>query len=182
MYVGHHAGEALNPLTGKIEVNGTSILDVTDPARPVYLHHISATGSAEGAQMVQVCSGDDLPRANAEETYLLRANGNQSHEVWNVSDPSDPAFVTTVTRMGRTPEGQQHTHKTWWECDSGLAYLVGTVDGWRAPRIVQAFDLATPAEPHRVRDFSLDGALALRRTRTIREQRKPRDPSATTRS
>ena len=157
LYVGHHAGEALNPLTGEIEVNGTSILDVTDPARPVYLHHIPATGSAQGAQMVQVCSGEDLPRANAEETYLLRTNGNQTHEVWNVSDPSDPAFVTTVARMGRTPEGQQHTHKTWWECDSGLAYLVGTVDGWRAPRIVQAFDLATPAAPHRVRDFSLDG-------------------------
>ena len=157
LYVGHHAGEALNPLTGEIEVNGTSILDVTDPTRPVYLHHIPATGSAQGAQMVQVCSGSALPGADADKTYLLRANGNQSHEIWDVSDPSDPAFVTTVARMGRTPEGHQHTHKTWWECDSGLAYLVGTVDGWRAPRIVQAFDLATPAAPRRVRDFSLDG-------------------------
>ena len=157
LYVGHHAGEALNPLTGEIEVNGTSILDVTDPARPVYLHHIPATGGAQGAQMVQVCSGADLPGADADATYLLRANGNQSHEVWDVSDPSDPALVTTVAQMGRTPDGRQNTHKTWWECDTGLAYLVGTVDGWRAPRIVQAFDLATPAAPRRVRDFSLDG-------------------------
>ena len=157
LYVGHHAGEALNPLTGEIEVNGTSILDVTDPTRPVYLYHIPASGDAQGSQMVQVCSGNDLPGADADETYLLRANGNQSHELWNVSDPSDPTFVTTVAQMGRTPDGQQNTHKTWWECDSGLAYLVGTVDGWRAPRIVQAFDLATPDEPHRVRDFSLDG-------------------------
>ncbi len=157
LYVGHHAGEAHNPLTGAIEVNGTSIVDVTDPRRPVYLHHIPASGGAQGAQMVQVCSGADLPGAVADETYLLRANGNQSHEVWEVSDPSNPTFVTTVARMGRTPDGEQHTHKTWWECDTGLAYLVGTVDGWRAPRVLQAFDLSNPAAPRRVRDFSLDG-------------------------
>ena len=158
LYVGHHAGRAPNPLTGEVEVNGTSVLDVTDPERPVYLHHIPATGGAEGAQMAQVCSGADLPGAGAgDETYLLRTNGNQSHEVWDVSDPASPSLVTTVARMGRTPDGQQHTHKDWWECDTGLAYLVGTVDGWRAPRVVQAFDLATPAAPRRIRDFSLDG-------------------------
>ena len=157
LYVGHHAGEALNPLTGEIEVNGTSIVDVTDPARPVYLHHIPATGGAQGAQMVQVCSGAELPGADAGETYLLRANGNQSHEIWDVSDPSTPSLVTTVARMGRTPDGERHTHKNWWECDTGIAYLVGTVDGWRAPRVVQAFDLATPNAPRRIRDFGLDG-------------------------
>ncbi len=40
-YVGHHGGTALNPLTGKTEANGTSILDVTDPRQPRYLHHIA---------------------------------------------------------------------------------------------------------------------------------------------
>ena len=157
LYVGHHAGEALNPLTGRVEVNGTSIVEVTDPARPVYLHHIPATGDAQGAQMVQVCSGADLPGADPGETYLLRANGNQSHEVWDVSDPADPAFVTTVATMGHTPDGQQNTHKNWWECDTGIAYLIGTVDGWRAPRVVQVFDLSNPSTPRRIRDFSLDG-------------------------
>lgn len=71
---------------------------MTDPGRPVYLHHIPATGGAQGAQMAQVYSGVDLPGAAAEDTYLLRANGNQSHEVWEVSDPSNPTFVTTVAR------------------------------------------------------------------------------------
>ena len=157
LYVGHHAGEALNPLTEASEVNGTSILDVTDPANPVYLHHIPATGSARGAQMVQACSGDDLPGADPDKTYLLRANGNLSHELWDVTDPSDPAFVTTVAQMGRTPDGRQNTHKNWWECETGIAYLVGTRDGWRAPRILQVFDLSTPAEARRIRDFNLDG-------------------------
>src|SRR5437660_3921719 len=39
-YIGHHGGEALNPQTGKMEPNGTSLVDVTDPKRPVYLAHI----------------------------------------------------------------------------------------------------------------------------------------------
>ena len=156
-YVGHHAGEALNPLTGAVEPNGTSVVDVSDPAAPVYLAHIAATGGASGAQMVQVCAGDQLPGANAGRFYLLRSNGNRSHEVWDVTDPASPAFVRTVAEMGRTPAGDQHTHKNWWECDTGVAYLVGTADGWRAPRILQVFDLADPAAPRRIRDFSLPG-------------------------
>ena len=156
-YVGHHAGEALNPLTGAVEPNGTSVVDVTDPATPVYLAHIPATGGASGAQMVQVCGGDRLPGADAGRFYLLRSNGNRSHEVWDVTDPASPAFVSTAAEMGRTPSGDQHTHKNWWECDTGVAYLVGTVGGWRAPRILQVFDLADPAAPRRIRDFSLPG-------------------------
>ena len=157
VYVGHHAGEALNPLTGAVEPNGTSVVDVSDPARPVYLAHIPATGGTSGAQMVQVCGGEQLPGAGPGGFYLLRSNGNRSHEVWDVSDPARPAFVRTVAEMGRTPTGEQHTHKNWWECDTGVAYLVGTVDGWRAPRILQIFDLADPAAPRRIRDFSLPG-------------------------
>ena len=47
-YVGHHGGRARNPLTGRDEDNGTSIVDVTDPSKPRYLAHIPgpAGGSA----------------------------------------------------------------------------------------------------------------------------------------
>ncbi len=40
-YVGHHGGEAINPQTGKMEPNGTSIVDVTDPKHPKYLFRYS---------------------------------------------------------------------------------------------------------------------------------------------
>src|SRR5712692_11341680 len=33
-YVGHHGDNIVNPLTGKKEDNGTSIVDVTDPKKP----------------------------------------------------------------------------------------------------------------------------------------------------
>src|SRR5258708_27502666 len=44
-YVGHHGGtpevpKPINKLTGQAEYNGTSIIDVTDPAQPKYLAHI----------------------------------------------------------------------------------------------------------------------------------------------
>src|SRR5216684_2556437 len=39
-YIGHHGGTAPNPLTGKQETNGTSLVDVTDPKQPKYLAHI----------------------------------------------------------------------------------------------------------------------------------------------
>src|SRR5579872_5241009 len=44
-YIGHHGGtpempKPKNPLTGQDEFNGTSIVDVTDPAHPKYLKHI----------------------------------------------------------------------------------------------------------------------------------------------
>ena len=157
LYVGHHAGEAVNPLTGAVEPNGTSVVDVTAADAPVYLAHIPPTGGASGAQMVQVCEGGRLPDGEDGRFYLLRSNGNRSHELWDVTEPARPAFLRTVAEMGRTPAGAQHTHKSWWECDTGIAHLVGTVDGWRAPRVLQIFDLADPAAPRRIRDFSLPG-------------------------
>src|SRR5256885_4567921 len=48
-YIGHHGGGRKNPLTGKDEENGTSIVDATDPPKPRVLAHIpAAPGEAEG--------------------------------------------------------------------------------------------------------------------------------------
>jgi hypothetical protein len=155
-YVGHHGGRRLNPLTGQMELNGTSIVDVTDPKRPRYLHHIpGAAGEAEagGAAMARVCEGRTLPKGDPAKTYLLRTLGNLSHEIWDVSVPEQPRFVTTVVK------GLDHTHKNWWECDTGIAYLVsdGRPEGWRTNRMTKIYDLSDPAQPRFVRDFGLSG-------------------------
>jgi hypothetical protein len=145
-YVGHHGGRRTNPLTGQIEQNGTSIVDVTDPTQPRYLHHIpGAPGEAEagGAAMVRVCDGKTLPRGAPEKTYLLRTLGNLAHEIWDVTDPAKPALLTTVL------DGLKSTHKNWWECESGIAYLVsdGAPRGWRTNRMTTIYDLSDPAQP-----------------------------------
>jgi hypothetical protein len=152
-YIGHHGGQAFNPLSGRSEPNGTSIVDVTDPARPVYLHHIPGepgAGEKGGAQMTRVCDGSTLPRADPRKTYLLRTFGQQAHEVWDVSDPAVPVLLTRI-------DGLRDTHKSWWECDTGIAYLVSGIPGWRAMRMTRVMDLGDPRHPRLIRDFGLAG-------------------------
>jgi hypothetical protein len=157
-YIGHHGGtdkeaQPVNPLTKQHENNGTSLLDVTDPAQPKYLAHIPGeAGLYEqgGAQMVRVCDGRTLPKADAKKTYMLRTFGNSAHEIWDVSDPAKPALIARI-------EGLQGTHKNWWECDTGIAYLVSGVPGWRVKRMTQIYDLSDPAHPVLIRNFGLVG-------------------------
>jgi hypothetical protein len=156
-YIGHHAGSQVNALTGKAESNGTSIVEVTDPKRPKYLAHIpSEGGMAErsemgGGQMVRVCDGSELPHADKSKVYLLRTFGNSAHEIWDVTDPGKPSRLTVVV------DGLHDTHKSWWECDTGIAYLVSGVPGWRTRRSMQIYDLSDPAKPVFIRNFGLPG-------------------------
>jgi len=163
LFVGHHAGEALNPATGLIEKNGLSIVDVTDPARPTYLTHFPPTGSeASGTQHVQVCDGSALPSADDAKVYAIRTNGLLGYEVLDVTDPSSPKFVTTIAETGvssrpESERGNRETHKFQWDCATGVAYMNGTAPGWRVTRVLQTFDLADPEHPKHIRDFGLAG-------------------------
>jgi hypothetical protein len=153
-YVGHHGDQKLNTLTGRVEPNGTSIVDVTDPRQPRLLAHIPGeVGKAEqgGAQMVRVCSGAQLPRADKGRFYMLRVFGNQAHEVWDVTDPAAPTLVTRIV------SGLKGTHKNFWECDTGIAYLVSGDPRWRTSRMTKIYDLSDPAHPAFIRDFGLVG-------------------------
>jgi hypothetical protein len=156
-YVGHHNNQTprLNPLSGQVEVNGTSIVDVTDPANTRYLAHIP-TGTAQGeggSQMVQVCSGSVLPNGVRGQWYLLRPYGSRAHEIWNVTDPSKPTLVSKVV------EGLTGTHKNWWECDTGIAYLAAnnSKEGWAGGNHLKIYDLSNPAKPVYIRDFGMVG-------------------------
>jgi hypothetical protein len=104
--------------------------------------------------MVRVCSGNTLPRAVRGKWYLLRPRGNEGHEIYDVTDPSKPMFLTTVV------EDLTGTHKSWWECDTGIAYLVGDKrdEGWRGGRHVKIYDLSDPTNPVYIRDFGLLGS------------------------
>src|ERR1700723_2966653 len=89
-YIGHHAGVQPNPLTGQPEQNGTSVVDVTDPKRPQYLAHLPGEtteggNGGGGAQMVRVCAGSDLPKADRNKFYMLRSFGASAHEMWDVT-------------------------------------------------------------------------------------------------
>src|SRR3954470_23837785 len=157
--IGHHGGtpdvpKPVNPLTGQPEFNGTSILDVSDPKNPKYLFHIPGEpGNYEdgGAQMVRVCDGKTLPKGDPTKTYMLRVFGGRGHEMWDVTDPAKPALLTKII------EGLKDTHKSWWECDTGIAYLVSGLQNWRVRRMTQVYDLSDPLKPVHIRDFGLVG-------------------------
>ncbi|RXT53631.1 LVIVD repeat-containing protein [Bradyrhizobium betae] len=157
-YIGHHGGTddvpaPVNPMTGKEEPNGTSVVDVTDPAHPKYLRHLPGQeGKYEsgGAQMVRVCDGKSLPKGDPNAVYMLRTFGSEAHEIWNVADPADPVLVA---RIG----GLKDTHKSWWECDTGIAFLVSGAPDWRTRRMTQIYDFSDPAHPQKIRDFGLPG-------------------------
>jgi len=151
-YIGHHQGSMPNVLTGKFEDNGTSVVDVTNPRQPKYIAHIPGGGEAQGggqAQMVRACSG--LPKADRNKTFILRSFGSIGHEVWDVTVPEKPVKVTTVV------DNLKETHKSWWECETGIAYLVGGDPAWRTARMTKIYDLSDPAKPVFVRDFGLPG-------------------------
>src|ERR1700674_2275126 len=140
-YIGHHGGtdtipKPVNSLTGQPEFSGTSIIDVTDPAHPKYLHHIpglEGTYEAGGAQMVRVCDGKTLPKGDPAAVYMLRVFGGRAHEIWNVADPTNPKLITRL-------DGLRDTHKNFWECDTGIAFLVSRAPGWRTLRMTQIYD------------------------------------------
>jgi hypothetical protein len=158
-YVGHHGGtesvpKPFNPLTRQAEFNGTSIIDVTDPKQPRYLVHVPAQeglGEQGGAQMVRACEGKTLPKGDPGKVYLLRTFGGQGHEMWDVTKPENPSLITRISW------NLKDTHKSWWECDTGIAYLVSGVDTWRTRRMTEVFDLSDPTKPRKIRDFGLTG-------------------------
>ena len=81
---------------------------------------------------------------------MLRTFGSEAHEIWNVADPANPVLITRLA-------GLKDTHKSLWECDTGIAYLVSGAPDWRVRRMTQVYDLSDPAHPVKIRDFGLPG-------------------------
>ena len=96
------------------------------------------------------------------KTYLLRTFGNavpnSGHEVWDVSDPAKPRKVSTVVT------GLTSTHKNYWECDTGTAYLISGDLAKAGPAAARTVGLAHVAHdedlrPERSREARLRARL-----------------------
>ena len=156
-YIGHHGGEALNPLTGKMEPNGTSIVDVTDPKHPKYLVHLPGEPKEHTGEIRRRVHGARVQRQRVcrmatRASFICCAISATARTKSGTSPiPAKPNRITVIV------SGLRDTHKNWWECDTGIAYLVSGPVGWRTPRMMQIYDLSDPAKPVFIRNFGLPG-------------------------
>jgi hypothetical protein len=155
LFVGTHSGDKPNPLKGGVvEHNGTMIIDVTDPKNPVEKFHIPGTGG--DSQMVRMCLGSQLPEGQPGKVYLLR-NFNSGYETWDVTDVSNPTKLQTLPNI-------RSTHKLWWECNTGIAYMPGSKNAsyglplWKQSQSMLIVYWGKPdVAPSYIRTFGLPG-------------------------
>jgi hypothetical protein len=148
-----------NPLTGQCERDGTVIVDVTNPRNPQVIKQLEpANPNSTLAQMVRVCDGQTGKLGQTGHVYMLRNDGNVQHDVYDVTDPVNPVLLSVPVT------GLTATHKSWWECETGIAWIVAgagptapTPDGWTTNQHVKIFDLSNPANPRYIRDIGLVG-------------------------
>src|SRR5919108_4038940 len=108
VYVGHHESywdgkPKLNPITRKEEWNGTSILDVSDPARPKYVWHIpnDTNRNSRGVSVVYDyrfdSSGRDYLIRNSEALTQGETGEDLKFQIFDItSRDSDPSKISLV--------------------------------------------------------------------------------------
>src|SRR6266403_3041611 len=110
-FAGLHSGQNLpgplpNPLNGgKLEENGTMIIDITDPKHPVETFHIPVPVAGGQAQMARLCLGSDLPRGVPGRVYLLRniqGSSASGYEAWDVTNVTAPTLVGALRGLRNT--------------------------------------------------------------------------------
>ena len=158
-------GSLPNPLNGgACEKDGTLIVDATNPSNPFVIKHLPPTNPANSlAQMVRVCDGQTGKLGQTGHVYMLRndgsGGGNGQHDVYDVTDPVHPLLLSVPV------SGLTATHKSWWECETGIAWIVAGAnapqaanpDGWNTNQHMKLFDLSDPAHPVYIRDIGLVG-------------------------
>jgi LVIVD repeat len=153
-----------NPLKpgSPVEANGTMIVDVTNPSRPVEKFHIPGPRPQGGAQTQsnRMCLGSDLPHGIPGKVYMMRnvQVGDlmlSGYEVWDVTDVRNPTLVSEIRNI-------RNTHKHWWECKTGIAYLPGSkgppAPQWRRGQSMVIVDWSNPlSAPTYLRTHGLPG-------------------------
>jgi hypothetical protein len=142
-----------------VEQNGVMIVDITDPKHPVEKFHIPVPVAGGQSQSIRMCLGSDLPGGTTGNVYMMRnvqGSSASGYEVWDVTNVSAPTLVGSMRHL-------RNTHKPWWECKTGIAYLPGSKDAtfglplWRQGQSMMIVDWSNPATPHFIRTYGLVG-------------------------
>jgi hypothetical protein len=110
-----------------------------------------------------MCLGSQLSGdPTNKKVYLMRniqgsAAQLSGYEVWDVTNVSNPGTVPVSA-----VRGLRSTHKLWWECNTGIAYMPGSKAApaplWRQSQAMLIYDWHIPtAPPVYIRTFGLPG-------------------------
>jgi hypothetical protein len=168
VYVGHHESfneekPLLNPITGKMEWNGTSVLEIGDPANPRLVWHIpnETNRNSRGVSVVYDYkfdgSGRDYLIRNSEALTQGETGTDLKYQIFDItSRDSDPSKISLVSEIAGTPPNScgpgcggrfiLRAHKGWWSQETGYFYAASGEPGFRNV-IIQIFDLKNPREP-----------------------------------
>jgi hypothetical protein len=168
VYVGHHESfrdgkPLLNPITGKMEFNGTSILEISDPAHPKLVWHIPNETNRNSRSVSVVYdykfdgSGHDYLIRNSEVLTQGETGQDLKYQIFDItSRDTDPSKISLVSEITGTPANScgpgcggkfiMRAHKGWWSEESGYFYAASGEPGFRNV-VIQIFDLKNPKEP-----------------------------------
>ncbi len=162
VYVGHHESyydgeQRFNPITNEMEWNGTSILEISDPANPQLVWHIpnEVSANSRGVSVVYDYRFDGSGR-----DYLIRnseAGDDLKFQIFDItSRDSDPSQISLVSEITGTPANScgpgcggdfiQRAHKGWWSEETGYYYSAAGEPGFGGA-LIQIWDLEDPTNP-----------------------------------
>ena len=164
VYVGHVPNTrtrdaTLNPITGRNEWNGTSILDITDPTEPELVWHIPNEDNAN-SRFVGVVYDYEFDSEPMGRDYLIRnseVGDDLKFQIFDITERgSNPSAMTLVSEISATPENScgrgcggtliNRAHKGHWSPDTGLFYSASGEPGFRTT-IIHIWDLSDPRDP-----------------------------------
>ena len=168
VYVGHIEAfwdhkPKMNPITGREEWNGTSILNVDDPANPKLVWHIpnEADRNSRGVSVVYDYkfdgSGRDYLIRNSEHLTQGETGTDLTYQIFDITsrgtDPSQIALVSEITSTPANSCGRGcggtligRAHKGWWSQETGYFYSSAGEPGFRST-LAQIWDLKDPKQP-----------------------------------
>ncbi len=164
VYIGHVPNTrtrdaTLNPITGRNEWNGTSILEISDPANPVLVWHIPNDVSAN-SRSVSVVYDYGFNSDPPGRDYLIRnseAGEDLKFQIFDITSRStDPSRIALVAEIVATPEDScgpgcggklvNRAHKGHWSPETGLFYSASGEPGF-ATTLIHIWDLKDPRNP-----------------------------------
>jgi hypothetical protein len=168
VYVGHHESywdntPKLNSISGQMEWNGTSILDVADPATPRLVWHIPNDANRNSRSVSVVydytfdASGHDYLIRNSEALTAGETGEDLKFQIFDITTrDTDPSKISLVSEITGTPPNscgrgcggpfRFRAHKGWWSKETGYFYSAAGEPGFRNV-VIQIFDLQDPKAP-----------------------------------